>query len=256
MTSLSMGKDACLFSIHGKYLERLNKRDAQLSGRPGTRRRDSEAALPYANSAADLSAKRTGARNGRMAPVTPMLGAQRRVFLANPPCARSAASLRAGSRVLPGHRVVAANGMLARPQPAAAHGPTRCLWCSKRVRAGRGVCERVAAARLAAARGRIRRTRRPAGAARRRHRAARCGHKKTRKTDVFQVSCDLETGRGDRIRTCDLYVPNVALYQTELHPEGAAHDTGVARIRQDPLRKNFSRRRPGRRPRGPRTTCR
>ena len=25
-------------------------------------------------------------------------------------------------------------------------------------------------------------------------------------------------GRGDRIRTCDLYVPNVALYQTELHP--------------------------------------
>ena len=26
-------------------------------------------------------------------------------------------------------------------------------------------------------------------------------------------------GRGDRIRTCDLYVPNVALYQTELHPD-------------------------------------
>src|SRR5690606_1278308 len=26
------------------------------------------------------------------------------------------------------------------------------------------------------------------------------------------------SGRGDRIRTCDLYVPNVALYQTELHP--------------------------------------
>ena len=25
-------------------------------------------------------------------------------------------------------------------------------------------------------------------------------------------------GRGDRIRTCDLYVPNVALYQAELHP--------------------------------------
>gem|GEM_PF-6556798 len=27
-------------------------------------------------------------------------------------------------------------------------------------------------------------------------------------------------GRGDRIRTYDLYVPNVALYQTELHPVG------------------------------------
>ncbi len=26
-------------------------------------------------------------------------------------------------------------------------------------------------------------------------------------------------GRGNKIRTCDLYVPNVALYQTELCPE-------------------------------------
>jgi hypothetical protein len=26
------------------------------------------------------------------------------------------------------------------------------------------------------------------------------------------------SGRGDRIRTCDIYVPNVALYQSELHP--------------------------------------
>lgn len=25
--------------------------------------------------------------------------------------------------------------------------------------------------------------------------------------------------RGDRLRSCDLHVPNVALYQTELHPE-------------------------------------
>ncbi|MCT8287588.1 hypothetical protein NYQ43_18290 [Xanthomonas translucens pv. translucens] len=151
-----------IFSIHRKYLKRLDKRVAQLSGRPGIRWRDSEAALPYANSAADLSAKRTGARNGRMAPVTPMFGAQRRVFLANPPCARSAASLRAGSRVLPGHRVVAANGMLARPQPAAAQVPRRCLWCSRRLRAFRGVRDRAAAARSVAARVRIRRTRRPA----------------------------------------------------------------------------------------------
>src|SRR5690606_13187612 len=41
-------------------------------------------------------------------------------------------------------------------------------------------------------------------------------------------------GRGDRIRTCDLYVPNVALYQTELHPDSRAAyssdpDTGQAR---------------------------
>ena len=29
----------------------------------------------------------------------------------------------------------------------------------------------------------------------------------------------LNFGRGNKIRTCDLYVPNVALYQTELCPE-------------------------------------
>ena len=29
-------------------------------------------------------------------------------------------------------------------------------------------------------------------------------------------------GRGDRIRTCDFYVPNVALYQAELHPESSS----------------------------------
>ena len=27
------------------------------------------------------------------------------------------------------------------------------------------------------------------------------------------------SGRGDTIRTCDLYVPNVALYRAELHPD-------------------------------------
>ncbi len=31
----------------------------------------------------------------------------------------------------------------------------------------------------------------------------------------------LEDGRGDRIRTYDLLVPNQALYQAKLHPEGA-----------------------------------
>ncbi len=30
---------------------------------------------------------------------------------------------------------------------------------------------------------------------------------------------DLETGRGERIRTSGLYVPNVALYQAKLHPD-------------------------------------
>ena len=29
-----------------------------------------------------------------------------------------------------------------------------------------------------------------------------------------------KSGRGGRIRTDDLYVPNVALYQAKLHPEG------------------------------------
>ncbi len=31
-------------------------------------------------------------------------------------------------------------------------------------------------------------------------------------------------GRGDRIRTYDLLVPNQALYQTKLHPENHADD--------------------------------
>lgn len=30
------------------------------------------------------------------------------------------------------------------------------------------------------------------------------------------------TGRGERIRTSGLYVPNVALYQAKLHPDAAA----------------------------------
>ena len=30
---------------------------------------------------------------------------------------------------------------------------------------------------------------------------------------------DQEIGRGERIRTSGLYVPNVALYQAKLHPE-------------------------------------
>ena len=34
--------------------------------------------------------------------------------------------------------------------------------------------------------------------------------------------CNKEaSGRGERIRTSGLYVPNVALYQAKLHPDGA-----------------------------------
>ena len=32
-------------------------------------------------------------------------------------------------------------------------------------------------------------------------------------------TASLESGRGERIRTSDSYVPNVVLYQAELHPD-------------------------------------
>ncbi len=41
----------------------------------------------------------------------------------------------------------------------------------------------------------------------------------TKKADLAGVFFAKNIGWGDRIRTCDLYVPNVALYQTELHPD-------------------------------------
>jgi hypothetical protein len=57
-----------------------------------------------------------------------------------------------------------------------------------------------------------------------------------------QIACDPErilwceagekpneiNGRGDRIRTCDIYVPNVALYQSELRPVREAASPGRA----------------------------
>src|SRR5690606_37675709 len=43
------------------------------------------------------------------------------------------------------------------------------------------------------------------------------GQQKTGTGPVFRFA---NFGRGDRMRTCDLYVPNVALYQAELHPDG------------------------------------
>jgi hypothetical protein len=38
-------------------------------------------------------------------------------------------------------------------------------------------------------------------------------------TPSVAQSRDTENGRGDRIRTCDLVVPNHALYQAKLRPE-------------------------------------
>jgi hypothetical protein len=36
---------------------------------------------------------------------------------------------------------------------------------------------------------------------------------------VFALGSQGNSGRGERIRTSGLYVPNVALYQAKLHPE-------------------------------------
>src|SRR5690606_29091125 len=65
--------------------------------------------------------------------------------------------------------------------------------------------------------------------------------KKQARRPVFDFTCRIAAdGRGDRIRTCDLYVPNVALYQTELHPEGKPrilpmHPRGGQALREDIL---------------------
>ncbi len=37
---------------------------------------------------------------------------------------------------------------------------------------------------------------------------------------IYKEKKDKKNGRGDMIRTCDSYVPNVVLYQAELHPDG------------------------------------
>ena len=43
----------------------------------------------------------------------------------------------------------------------------------------------------------------------------------------------LKNGRGDRIRTCDLYVPNVALYQAKLRPDiFSTTDSAVERLKE------------------------
>ncbi len=47
-------------------------------------------------------------------------------------------------------------------------------------------------------------------------------------------------GRGDRIRTYDLYVPNVALYQTELHPDTGPPCDGPRMIAVVVVQRNVS----------------
>ena len=39
------------------------------------------------------------------------------------------------------------------------------------------------------------------------------------KKAIWQQIAILKDGRGERIRTSDSYVPNVVLYQAELHPD-------------------------------------
>ena len=67
------------------------------------------------------------------------------------------------------------------------------------------------------------------GFAVRRSTAAGCAHTGTCENARARRAFFMPVGRGDRIRTCDFYLPKVALYQAELHPDGkAAHDNGCA----------------------------
>ena len=52
---------------------------------------------------------------------------------------------------------------------------------------------------------------------------AAAGRKKT----VHTVHGFFKSGRGERIRTSGLYVPNVALYQAKLHPDLDSSDFAV-----------------------------
>jgi hypothetical protein len=44
--------------------------------------------------------------------------------------------------------------------------------------------------------------------------------KAQRRLGFFVLESQGNSGRGERIRTSGLYVPNVALYQAKLHPDG------------------------------------
>ena len=44
----------------------------------------------------------------------------------------------------------------------------------------------------------------------------------------FEIALKADFGRGDKIRTCGLYVPNVALYQTEPHLDGGFFNFSVS----------------------------
>lgn len=47
-------------------------------------------------------------------------------------------------------------------------------------------------------------------------------------------------GRGDRIRTCDLLVPNQALYQAKLHPADRPRTVGDSRGMSTPVSARLS----------------
>ena len=59
------------------------------------------------------------------------------------------------------------------------------------------------------------------------------GHENTAQLERFFISRQVDSiGRGDRIRTCDICVPNAALYQAELLPAdcevgGKLSDLGI-----------------------------
>ena len=64
----------------------------------------------------------------------------------------------------------------------------------------------------------------------------------TAKTSVELAPIAL-SGRGDRIRTCDLLVPNQALYQTKLHPATSSMGGGRSlhvNVLVDPLTDEWS----------------
>lgn len=47
------------------------------------------------------------------------------------------------------------------------------------------------------------------------------------------MAFSINLGRGERIRTSGLYVPNVALYQAKLHPEALALASNPAQLRKN-----------------------
>ncbi|CAG9265525.1 hypothetical protein PCAR4_620020 [Paraburkholderia caribensis] len=64
----------------------------------------------------------------------------------------------------------------------------------------------------------------------RQHAIASCPYDRRKKT--AQCAVFSKSGRGERIRTSGLYVPNVALYQAKLHPDLVLQFTRSGLIRR------------------------